>query len=72
MDNMTIGKRVRARREEIGISQTELALMTKLSQSCISELENGKYSPTAVTLMKISQALRTTVGDLIGEERRAG
>lgn len=69
MDNMTIGKRVRARREEIGINQTELALMTKLSQTCISELENGKYNPKATTLVKISRALRTTVSELIGEER---
>lgn len=69
---MTIGTRIRIRREEINMTQPELAKMANLSQGYVSELENGKYNPTAPTLLRLAKALRMSVSELIGEERRAG
>ncbi len=70
MTSITIGKRVKSRRDELGMTQPELSDRANVSQAYISELERGKYNPTAPVLLRLSAALRLTVGELLGEERR--
>lgn len=52
---------LRALREQRGLSTTELAEKTGLKQSNISRLENGKYPPNLITIMKLASALNAEV-----------
>jgi transcriptional regulator with XRE-family HTH domain len=65
MDQM--GKRIKKRREILGFQVKELSLRIGVTSSLISQIERGKAFPSIVTLKKIAEALKTTVGDLIGE-----
>ena len=61
MQNM-IGKRIKDRREELGMKQEDLANKSNVSRGTISALENGKYENVLVgTLASIATALDTTV-----------
>lgn len=68
---MTIGKRIRKRRLELDLTQEELAERLNVSRVRITEWEGDKYNPKATMLLPLANALRMTVSDLIGEERRA-
>lgn len=71
MNPISIGKSIKSRREELGMTQPELSNMANISQAYISDLERGKCNkPTAPVLLQLSAALRLTVGELLGEERR--
>lgn len=60
--NELIGKRIKDRREKLGMKQEDLAIKSKVSRGTISALENGKCEDTLVgTLAAIASALDTTV-----------
>lgn len=42
-----LGKRVRERREELGLTQSELARRAKISQPVINDIESGAQQSTA-------------------------
>ena len=65
MDQM--GKRIKRIRESLGFQIKELSVDIGVTSSLISQIEKGKAFPSIVTLKKISEALQTTVGELIGE-----
>lgn len=65
MDQM--GKRIKITRESLGYQMKDLSNEIGVTASLISQIESGKAYPSIVTLKKIANALRTTVGDLIGE-----
>ena len=70
---MTLGYRIKSRREELGMSQVELAERSQLSQGYISLIEQNKYIPKASTLIVLAVSLKMTVKELLTfEERRAG
>lgn len=55
---MSIATRVKSKREALGLTQTELALMAKTSQQAIEQLENGKtkrprYLPELADALKV-------------------
>ncbi len=52
-----VSKTIREQRRVAGITQAELAEKSGLLQSHISRLENGQYSATRITLVKIAKAL---------------
>jgi ribosome-binding protein aMBF1 (putative translation factor) len=52
-----LGKAVRARRLEIGMSQTELAERAGMTQSAVSRLEAGGSVPTIGVLERLAAAL---------------
>lgn len=60
---------VKRYRELNGISIRELSRRTGLSASALSQLENGKSIPSITAVKKIADALNTTVGIIIGEEK---
>ena len=69
---MTLGNKVKKRREELGISQSELAEMTKISQPGISRLENGRYTQSSPLVVVLAKALKISTDELLGmDERRA-
>jgi transcriptional regulator with XRE-family HTH domain len=52
-----IGRAVRKRREEVGLSQTDLGLEAGLKQSWVSHIELGRGNPSYGTLDRIARAL---------------
>ena len=65
MDQM--GKRIKLKRESLGFQMKDLSSKIGVTSSLISQIESGKAYPSIVTLKKVADALRTTVGELIGE-----
>ena len=59
-----LGKRIKKLREEIGLSQEELALRIKLHPSFISMIEKGKRLPSLYTIEEIATALNMTLSEL--------
>lgn len=64
---LEIYKRIRARREELGISQEELAKrMGYKSRSSINKIEKGENDIPQSKIVAFAQALRTTPEALMG------
>lgn len=66
-----LGERIKKRREFIQIHLGEFASEIGVSASLLSQIENGKAYPSLFTLKKIAEGLKTTVGELIGENEPA-
>lgn len=65
----TLGDRIKARRTELGISQTELAMalgMTGAQKSRISDWENNKRKVPIGEIVRIAQALKIMPEALLG------
>lgn len=71
---MTLGNRVKERRKELRLTQTELAEKTSLTQTYLSMLERGKFEPTAPTIVSLAVALDLSADELLGISgtKRAG
>ncbi|MCW5881303.1 MAG: helix-turn-helix transcriptional regulator [Anaerolineae bacterium] len=66
---MTLGQRVRQRREEKGMSLSALARSSQVSKGYLSQIENDSAPrPSGETLYRMATALGTTVADLLGRE----
>ncbi len=61
----TIGKKIKHRREELGLSQYEIADLTGISRAHISRIEGGKNSPLFGTVERLAKALRTSPASLL-------
>ena len=68
---MTLGNRIRSRREELGLNQVELAEKSKLTQASISRIESDIIVPKATTLIVLAIALDLAPNAFLKEERRA-
>lgn len=62
----TLGERLKAYRESKGVSQTDLAARSGLTQEMISNLERGKHQPRFDTLEKYAKGLRVPIAVLLG------
>lgn len=62
-----LGERIRKRRESLELQLNEVAKTAGISASALSQIENAKAFPSILTLKSISDALNSTVGELIGE-----
>jgi transcriptional regulator with XRE-family HTH domain len=65
---LAIGARMRTRRRQLGLSQSELADKLGVSFQQVQKYERGANRVAASTLVTASQALGTTVAWLVGEE----
>lgn len=54
-------KHVKTCREELGLTQQELANMVGLSQETISQYEIGSRTPNIITAKKIADALHVSL-----------
>lgn len=61
LNSNSFGNRIKELRIKNGLSQTELADKTGVSEQAISFYENGKRHPKIETWQKIANALRTSV-----------
>ncbi len=69
---MSIGTRIRARRESLGFTQKELAARIDVTEQLISLWELDRRSPSAEKLAELSNMLGVTTDYLIkGEETGA-
>lgn len=63
---MGLGDRIRKKRTDLGLSQTQLAnKVGYTSRSTVNKIESGARQPTAKDLPKIAEALDTTVDYLL-------
>ncbi len=60
MDNM-IGQRIKERRKELHITQTQIQEQTGITSGNLSCIENGKYLPSSVALLELSKILNCSV-----------
>ncbi len=60
-------ERLRVRRKELGLSQPDVAELTGLSVASISNYERGVRSPDVDDLLKIADALQTSLVNLLNE-----
>jgi len=58
VEDVTLGKRIRGAREELGMSQAQLASCGGLSQGYLSQLENDEVrNPSAAVIFRLARAL---------------
>ncbi len=57
----TIGERIKQQRKKIGLTQPQVRELTGISSGTLSDIENGKTLPAALSLLKLSKALECTV-----------
>lgn len=66
---MKFYEKIRARREELGMTQDELAkILGYKSRSTIAKIEKGENDITQSKIIAFAQALKTTPGDLMGSD----
>ncbi len=63
-----IGKKIKACRERLGLSMTELAKRTGLTVSAISQFENSERMPSIDSLRKLADKFGVTTDYLLGRE----
>lgn len=61
-----LGLAVKARREELGLTQEQVALRGDLQQRWISNVETGKRNPSYSSLRRLAVLLELTAAELIG------
>ncbi len=66
-EDVRVGERVKALREQKGLSLKELADLTGFSTALLSQMENHLISPSLGTIFKLAKALEVKVGDFLGE-----
>jgi transcriptional regulator with XRE-family HTH domain len=60
-----VGRRMAARRLQRGLSQSAVARRARVDPSYLSRIETGKVHPTVRTAMRIAEALRTDLQELL-------
>jgi transcriptional regulator with XRE-family HTH domain len=64
---LSMGTRLRAKREQLGIGVRELARQIGISASFISQIERDRVSPSVQTLYQLATALGMTMGEIFTE-----
>ena len=62
--------RIKRRRRELDMTQTELAKIANLTPAAISQFESGTRKPSFYTLSSLSDALKVTTDYLLGKADR--
>lgn len=65
---MDLGKKIRAHRDVLGLTQAELADKLGLTYSSVSQWESGRATPRTPILRQLAELFDTTVADLMGED----
>jgi transcriptional regulator with XRE-family HTH domain len=64
---ISFGILLRTIREEVGLSQENLALKAGLHRNYIGILERGEQNPSLVVMLKISKALEIPLAELLSK-----
>lgn len=65
IDIICVGNRIKARRKELNLSTNDIKRETGISTGALSDIENGKRTPSYVTFFLLAQALKCTSDWLI-------
>lgn len=66
---MTLAERLKRRRQELRLSQKQLALALGITQGSVAQMESGRRSPSLELLPRLAERLRVSTDYLIkGEE----
>lgn len=65
------GRKVRTRRQELGLTLAEVAEKSGLGRSFVSEIERDQVSPSIASLLKLCRALGLGLRDLFDEKPSA-
>lgn len=60
-----LGKRIKALRKRVGLSQEALALNAGVDYSYIGRIERGENNPTYLMLLKIADQLQVGISEII-------
>lgn len=63
--DITLGKRIKKARNEVGLTQEKLAEKVKVSTTHIGLVETGRRHASLKTLQKIASAINVKVKDLL-------
>jgi transcriptional regulator with XRE-family HTH domain len=66
---MSVANRIRNRRMELSITQTQLAKAAKLTPAAISQFESGSRKPSFDALSKLATALKISTDYLLGRKQ---
>lgn len=69
---MTLGQKIKLRREELGYTQAELARKTQTSQPYISRLEKDDFNPSTQMIISIAVTLDVSIDYLLLDDKKAG
>ncbi len=67
---IALGEAVKARRQELGLTQEQLANETELHQRWISNVETGKRNPSYGSLRRLAAGLDLAASELIARAER--
>ena len=67
VEDIRVGEKVKALREQKGLSLKDLGDLTGFSTALLSQMENHLVSPSLGTMIKLAKALGVKVGDFLGE-----
>lgn len=67
---MNIGMNIKAKREEAGLQQAELAAKVGVTQSMICQIERGTKACSMQLGAEIAAALGCKIGDLLSSDTR--
>lgn len=59
--NEDVGKRLKNRRKQLGITMADIQEKTNISTGNLSLIENGKHLPSALALIELSEILDCTI-----------
>lgn len=62
---VALGRAIRLRREELGISQQDLGLEVGYDQGWVSHIENGRTNPAYGTVDRIARSLGWSMSQLV-------
>lgn len=62
-----LGRRIRAQRKSIGLTQEQLALVAEVDRSYFGAIERGERNVTFTVLYRLCLALRCDIALLTGE-----
>ncbi len=65
--NRRFGRGVQHRRQQLGLTQEELAATSGLNRSFLSEIENGRVRISLERAVRLAEALQCELADLIKE-----
>jgi len=66
---MSVANRIKNRRMELSITQTQLAKTAKLTPAAISQFESGSRKPSFDALSKLAAALKISTDYLLGRKQ---
>lgn len=62
---LALGVEIRKMRQQIGMSQEELAYKADLDRSYVGGIERGEHNVALMSLVKLAAALNVKVSDLV-------